>query len=181
MTCVPRKHITGKHALRQNTRTSCGGLFVAQQFILSCQCSPGHRQLARCQHDSYQHMQVVLLVDQPLQRQQQWDEACTQHGTAFYSAAARGTCAYLFANLHLHIFQPLVGLADLHLLNSALPVYKAAPSHVSHFYAVDSLADLFAHPGLRTFHFACGAGLVALLQMAACTQSLYINTALPLA
>lgn len=53
-------------------------------------------------------MQVVLVVDQSLQRQQQWDEACSKHGVAFYSAAARGTCTYLFANLHLHTFAPLV-------------------------------------------------------------------------
>lgn len=51
--------------------------------------------------------QVVLLVDQSLDRQQAWDQACTAHGTAFYSAASRGTCTYFFANLHQHTFTPL--------------------------------------------------------------------------
>lgn len=58
-------------------------------------------------------MQVVLLVDQSLQRQQQWDMACTQHGVAFYSAAARGTCAYFFANLQLHTYTPLASVLSL--------------------------------------------------------------------
>ncbi|KAL0044863.1 hypothetical protein WJX82_000476 [Trebouxia sp. C0006] len=51
--------------------------------------------------------QVVLLVDQSLERQQAWDQACTAHGAAFYSAASRGTCTYFFANLHNHTFTPL--------------------------------------------------------------------------
>lgn len=53
-------------------------------------------------------LQVVLLVDQSLERQQAWDTACTACGTAFYSAASRGACTYLFANLHQHTFTPLV-------------------------------------------------------------------------
>ncbi|DBA82539.1 hypothetical protein WJX79_008668 [Trebouxia sp. C0005] len=51
--------------------------------------------------------QVVLLVDQSLERQQAWDQACTAHGAAFYSAASQGTCTYFFANLHNHTFTPL--------------------------------------------------------------------------
>ncbi|KAL3160468.1 hypothetical protein ABBQ32_010785 [Trebouxia sp. C0010 RCD-2024] len=51
--------------------------------------------------------QVVLLVDHSLAQQQAWDSACTARGIAFYSAASRGTCAYLFANLHQHTYTPL--------------------------------------------------------------------------
>lgn len=53
-------------------------------------------------------LQVVLLVDHSLAQQQAWDSACTARGIAFYSAASRGTCAYLFANLHQHTYTPLV-------------------------------------------------------------------------
>ena len=68
-------------------------------------------------------MQVVLLVDQSLKRQQLWDEACTKHGTAFYSAAARGTCAYFFANLQLHTFAPLVSLQSQQKLVHTLVLF----------------------------------------------------------
>ena len=70
-----------------------------------------------------------MLVDQSLDRQQAWDQACTAHGTAFYSAASRGTCTYFFANLHQHTFTPLVRInhfAALVLLTSLYVVITPA-------------------------------------------------------
>lgn len=73
-------------------------------------------------------VQVVLLVDESLERQQAWDEACTAHGTAFYSAASRGACTYLFANLHLHTFTPLVsGSIDKFLQAQSFSHCKCIP------------------------------------------------------
>ena len=64
--------------------------------------------VADCHLSTVCFWQVVLLVDQSLERQQAWDAACTTSGTAFYSTASRGACTYLFANLHQHTFTPLV-------------------------------------------------------------------------
>ena len=66
--------------------------------------------------------QVVLLVDQSLERQQAWDQACTAHGAAFYSAASRGTCTYFFANLHKHTFTPLVRTGHVCVITCSVPV-----------------------------------------------------------
>ncbi len=63
----------------------------------------------------------MLLVDESLERQQQWDQACTAHGAAFYSAASRGTCTYFFANLHQHSFAPLVRVDHQALFSQTPP------------------------------------------------------------
>jgi hypothetical protein len=51
---------------------------------------------------------VVLLPQAPVRLQLEYDKACTEVNTAFFTACSRGTVAYFFENLHVHEHTPMV-------------------------------------------------------------------------